>query len=103
MTSQSKLPFSAAEAGGRGATRRHFPFQVVASELEQDKVHLLKNYPLRFTLADLLRAAKKLLVLLGTGTLFEHEDPTLHRQRPDHIFRTDKDDPNSPLAFRLRL
>lgn len=90
-----KLPFSAAEAAAGVRSDGVFLFQVVASELEQAQHTLLNNYRLQFTL-PILSEPPKSFVLLGTGTLFEHED-RYFIVTADHIFRTGEDDPNSPL------
>ena len=90
-----KLPFSAAEAEAGVQSDGVFLFQVVASELEQAQHTLLNSYRLKFTL-PIFSEPPKSLKLLGTGTLFKHED-RYFIVTADHIFREDEDDPNSPL------
>jgi hypothetical protein len=89
------LPFSAAEAVAAVRAEGVFLFQVVASELDQAKHALLNNHRLKFTL-PIFSEPPGSFVLLGTGTLFEHENRCFI-VTADHIFREDEDDPNSPL------
>jgi hypothetical protein len=89
------LPFSADEAAIGVQSVGVFLFQVVASELEQAQHMLLNNYRLKFTL-PIFSEPPKSFELLGTGTLFEHED-RYFIVTADHIFRRNQDDPNSPL------
>lgn len=89
------LPFSPAEAAEAVQAEGIFLFQVMASELEQAQHTLLNNYRLRFTL-PLFSEPPRSFVLLGTGTLFEHED-RYFIVTADHIFRVNEDDPRSPL------
>ncbi|MBZ9843362.1 hypothetical protein LB529_13385 [Mesorhizobium sp. CA5] len=89
------LPFSAAEAAEAVRSEGIFQFQVMASELEQAQHALLNNYRLKFTL-PLFSEPPDGFALLGTGTLFEHED-RYFIVTADHIFRTDQDDPHSAL------
>lgn len=89
------LPFSAAEALAKIQSQGAFLFQTVASELEQAQHVLLNNYRVKFTL-PIFSEPLGSFVLLGTGTLFEHED-RYFIVTADHIFRTDENDPNSSL------
>ena len=89
------LPFSPVEAAEALQNQGIYLFQVMASELEQAQHTLLNNYRLRFTL-PLFSEPPNSFVLLGTGTLFEHED-RYFIVTADHIFRVDGDDPQSPL------
>lgn len=91
----SVLLFSAAEAAKAVLTDGIFLFQVVASKLEQAEHTLLNNYRLKFTL-PLFSESPSSFELLGTGTLFTHED-RYFIVTADHIFRSNVDDPNSPL------
>lgn len=87
--------FSAVDAATAAQTDGIFLFQVVASKLEQAQHILLNNYRLRYTL-PLFSEPPDSFVLLGTGTLFEHEGRSFI-VTADHIFRTEEDDPHSPL------
>lgn len=89
------LPFSAAKAAEAVRSDGIFLFQVVASKLEQAQHILLNNYRLKFTV-PLFSEPPNSFELLGTGTLFEHED-RYFIVTADHIFRTNTDDPHSQL------
>ncbi len=89
------LPFSATEAAKALRSEGIFQFQVMASERDQVQHTLLNNYRLKFTLPIFSELSNN-FELLGTGTLFEHED-RYFVVTADHIFRTHVDDPHSPL------
>lgn len=88
------LPFKADEALDSIQAHGIFQYVIPGSFLVQQQHILLNNYRLGFTLP--LFSDVPDLALLGTGTLFEHED----RQfliTADHVFREDENDPNSRL------
>jgi len=72
-----------------------FLFQEMTSKLMQKQHVLLNNYRLKFTL-PLFSEPPGSFKLLGTGTLFEHED-RYFIVTADHIFRINEDDPHSAL------
>jgi hypothetical protein len=89
------LAFSAPEALASVRSDGVFTFQVKSSELELAQHVLLNSYRMQFTL-PIFSEPPNSLALLGTGTLFQHED-RFFIVTADHIFRVDDDDPMSPL------
>ncbi|WP_125901180.1 hypothetical protein [Methylobacterium indicum] len=89
------LPFSISDAESEINTNGVFLYQVTAPDFEQARHVMLNNYRLNFTL-PLFSEPPNSLSLLGTGTLFEHEE-RYFMVTADHIFREDEDDPNSAL------
>lgn len=90
------VPFTVDEARETVQSNGVFIYQVAASKLQQAEHDLLNGYRQKFTLPLLWDTGESAPLVLGSGTLFEHEGRCF-LVTADHIFREDIDDASSPL------
>jgi len=96
---QPNLKFDAAEAISEIKERGEytFLFQDPPTELEKYETQSLNSFRLKYTIPIVRELdSGEAMEILGTGTLFTHED-RYFIVTADHIFREDENDPSSPL------
>jgi hypothetical protein len=96
---QSALNFDPAEAITEIEARGEYTFfyQDPPTELEKYESESLNAFRLKYTIPIVRELDRgEAMEILGTGTLFAHED-RYFIVTADHIFREDENDPSSPL------